>query len=135
MFKKYHYLNTNIHKGSKVYVATIWGKIVGFIGVIHFPHPIRTNIKRVTRLVVLPDYQGIGIGTLLLNEVAKIYKDNYSFMIVTSHPAINRSLSKNNNWKLMRQGRQGGKSSNSGMPELNKTLSKERNTCSWMYKK
>ena len=43
------------------------------MGVIHQPHSINTKIKRVSRLVILPDYQGIGLGTKFLNEMAKYY--------------------------------------------------------------
>ena len=36
------------------------------MAIIHFPHPIK-SYKKVHRLVILPDYQGIGLGTLFLN--------------------------------------------------------------------
>jgi len=32
-------------------------EIAGFISVLHFPHPKVKNMKKVHRLVVLPDYQ------------------------------------------------------------------------------
>lgn len=47
--------------------------IIGFCAVLHQPHPINKKLKRVSRLVILPDYQGIGLGTKFLNEIAKIY--------------------------------------------------------------
>lgn len=79
-------------------------KIVAFIGVIHFPHPKNKRIKKVTRLVVLPDYQGIGLGVAFLNEVAGFYKD-YDFGITTSAKNLIHALNKHKNWRLERYGR------------------------------
>ena len=52
------------------YVGVINGEIVCHTGIIQFP--MRKGCKRVHRLVVLPDYQGIGIGTAFIKEVAKM---------------------------------------------------------------
>ena len=74
-------------------------EIVAFIGVIHFPHPKNKKIKKVTRLVVLPDYQGIGLGVAFLNTVAEIYKD-YDFRIQTSAKNLIYALNKHKNWRM-----------------------------------
>ena len=50
----------------------------GFFSIWHSPHPKVKNIKKVHRLVILPDYQGIGIGGILLNSIADIYKKDIS---------------------------------------------------------
>ena len=76
-------------------------KIIAFIGVMHFPHPKNKKIKRVTRLVVLPDYQGIGLGTKFLGEIAKIYSsEGFDFRIATSAKNLIKALNKNPCWKL-----------------------------------
>lgn len=49
--------------------------IIGFLAVIHQPHPKNTKLKRVSRLVILPDYQGIGLGTKFLNKIAEMYSE------------------------------------------------------------
>lgn len=77
---------------------------MAFIGVIHFPHPKNKKIKKVTRLVVLPDYQGIGLGVAFLNVVAEIYKD-YDFRITTSAKNLIYALNKHKNWRLEDYGR------------------------------
>jgi GNAT superfamily N-acetyltransferase len=53
---------------------------------------MRANYFRVSRLVVLPDYQGIGIGKKLLNFVAELYTSqiNLPFYLVTSNPQLIR---------------------------------------------
>ena len=105
--------------------------MVGFIAILHLPHRSVKNMKKVSRIVVLPDYQGIGIGKLLLEEVGKLYiKKGFRFAITTSHPAINKSLQNNVKWGLNRQGRMNTQGVNSGI-DMSKTLSSNRLTCSW----
>ena len=57
-----------------------------------------------SRLVVLPDYQGIGVGKRLLNFIAELYasQTKMPFYILTSNPQIIRGGMKN--WKITRFG-------------------------------
>ena len=48
-------------------------EIIGFCAVLHRPNKKILNLKGIHRLVILPDYQGIGIGTKFLNIVAEYY--------------------------------------------------------------
>lgn len=67
---------------------------------------MRKGWKRVHRLVVLPDYQGIGIGTRFIEEIAKMYvNEGYVFNLTTTTPSLIYGLAKNPHWKLKRQGR------------------------------
>lgn len=52
-----------------------------------------STFNRVSRLVVLPDYQGIGLGKKLLNFIADYYteKTRLPFKIITSNPQLLRS--------------------------------------------
>jgi len=82
--------------------------IVGFIGICHFPHPRNKKIKKVTRLVMLPEYQGIGLGIRFLNEIAKMYvAKGWDFAIQTSARNLIMSLKKSDNWILARYGFEG----------------------------
>jgi len=133
-FSKYHYLNSELHKGSMMFAACINNIFVGCCAVLHFPHPSASNIKHVHRVVVLPDYQGIGIGGMLLNVIGDYYlAGGYRFMIVTSTPALMQGFKNSKNWHLVRHGRVNGISS-SGNRYLNNTVSKNRITASWEYK-
>jgi len=128
LFRKYHYLNKSISNSSKQFVAYYNNEPVAFCGVMHFPHPKVKNIKRCTRLVVLPDYQGIGIGNKLLEYVAKRYvAKEYRFRITTSTPALLKSFSKNIKWKLKSLGR------NHKHNGIVNTSSAKRITTSWEY--
>lgn len=69
------------------------------MAVLHQPHPINKKIKRVSRLVILPDYQGIGLGTKFLEKIAIYYTNQkYDFSIVTSAKNLISSLRKKENW-------------------------------------
>ena len=67
---------------------------------------VRMKVKyyRVSRLVVLPDYQGIGVGKRLLNFIAELYSSqtHLPFYLVTSNPQLIRSNL--DCWKIKRIG-------------------------------
>ena len=76
-------------------------EIIGFCAVIHQPHPSTKMRKRVHRLVILPDYQGIGLGKKFLNAVADIYcQKGYIFTINTSAKNLIHGLANDPHWKL-----------------------------------
>lgn len=75
-------------------------KIIGFIAYIHQPS-IHKNLKRIHRLVILPDYQGIGLGTKLLNFVGNyLYEKGFDLCIVTSAKNMIFSLRKSEKWRM-----------------------------------
>ena len=95
---------------------------------------MRANYYRVSRLVVLPDYQGIGIGKRLLNFVAELYtsQTNLPFYILTSNPQIIRGSIKN--WKITRRGHASEGTGNTRInSELQCSLSRRRITVSLKY--
>jgi ABC-type lipoprotein export system ATPase subunit/GNAT superfamily N-acetyltransferase len=133
VFAKHHYLNHTHNNAAMVYVATINDEIAAFLSVLHFPHPTVKNMKKVHRLVVLPDYQGVGFGIKFLNFIAKLYiKNKNRFDIVTSSPSLINSLKTNKSWKCIRFGRtkEVGRTST----QLRGTTSKNRITASFEYK-
>ena len=114
MFAKHHYLSHSHNNAANVFVATVNDEVAGFISILHFPHPKAKDLKKVHRLVILPDYQGAGIGLRLLNEVGKMYKrENWRYTIVTSAPSLINALKKSNEWLCLRIGRAINKSKSS----------------------
>ena len=56
-----------------------------------------------SRLVILPDYQGIGLGIKFLTIIAEKYKKmGFEFDIVTSAKNMIMGLSKNKKWRFTR---------------------------------
>jgi len=132
IFRQYHYLDHSINKVAQCYVATINEKPVAFCSVLHFPHPKVANFKREHRTVVLPDFQGVGIGNRLSEFVANHYtRQGFRFVSTTSAPAMIRHRAKSNLWKTHRFGN--SKQSESGVTGLAKTSSKRRITAGFEY--
>jgi GNAT superfamily N-acetyltransferase len=107
LFFRYHYLDRNLHKSATEYVGFYNGKPVAFCAYIFFPnHGFCT--RKVHRLVVLPDYQGIGLGIQMLNLTAMIETEAHKWIgITTSLNGFAKSLMKNKTWKLIHAGRIG----------------------------
>ena len=126
-------MNTTLNHSAQVYSLKIDNENVGFCAIIHFPHPKNKKIKKVHRLVILPDYQGIGIGVKFLEFVGDVYKnDNFTFNIVTSAKNLIYALKNNKSWCLTFFGRQNNSSKTS--TSHCKAVSMDRNTYSFSYK-
>jgi GNAT superfamily N-acetyltransferase len=132
MFRQYHYLNGKLGVGVRCYTAVYQEKPIAFIAV----SCVRMKAKyyRVSRLVVLPDYQGIGVGKRLLNFVAELYSSQTKmpFYILTSNPQIIRGDLKN--WKITRFGHASkGREDTRINDEIRGSLSRGRITVSLQY--
>lgn len=56
-------------------------------------------------MVILPDYQGIGLATKFITEIAKYYKNlGYEMSINTSAKNMISALNKNSEWILFNYG-------------------------------
>lgn len=82
------------------------------------------------RLVILPDYQGIGLGTKFLNKIAEIYND-FDFTIITSAKNLINALNKDENWYFKRYGRK--KFNKSMKKELQKSFRGHVKTANFLY--
>jgi GNAT superfamily N-acetyltransferase len=72
IFKKHHYLDGAINKGARCWVAYLWGNPVAFNSVLAMPSGSLKRAWREHRLVVLSDYQGMGIGSAMSECVGEI---------------------------------------------------------------
>src|SRR5450759_3221630 len=132
MFRQYHYLNGKLGAGVRCYVALYQDKPIAFIAVVHIH--MKDRYYRVTRLVVLPDYQGIGVGKRLLNFIAELYVSQTKgpFYILTSNPHIIRGNMAS--WKITRYGHASkGKENTRINSEIKSSLSRKRITVSLQY--
>lgn len=106
------------------------------MGVLHQPHGINKKIKRVSRLVILPDYQGIGLDTKFLEIVAQHYiKQGFDFSIKTSAKNLIYSLKKSKNWCFLSYSKNNCLSMASAIDYKRKSLRTECKTASFFYKK
>lgn len=99
LFKQHHYLSHDLNKAAKCFIFLWNDKPIGFVAVLPFPGVGDEKTKRVSRIVILPDFQGLGIGKSILNYISSLYfsLDNQMF-IRTMSPALGIALSRDENW-------------------------------------
>jgi GNAT superfamily N-acetyltransferase len=132
MFRSYHYLNGSLGAGVRCYTATYQDKPIAFIAVACVR--MKSKYYRVSRLVVLPDYQGIGVGNKLLNFIADLYSSQTKipFYILTSNPQIIHGNQRN--WRITRFGHASrGRGNTRINNEIRNSLSRNRITVSLQY--
>ncbi|MFW6145726.1 MAG: GNAT family N-acetyltransferase [Planctomycetota bacterium] len=109
LFARHHYLSGTLHPSAQCYVATWAGEPVAFAAVL--PVMGRKGFRRISRLVVGPDYQGVGIGGAVIDAVADLYaRRGLRVTVTTGHPTLMHVLSRSPRWrfrKLARTGRKG----------------------------
>lgn len=105
-FAPYHYLTARLHVAAACYCAFVAGEPVAFTACLFRPTRSKPyNIMAASRTVVLPDWQGIGIGMSLTEQVASAYTGlGYRFHSSPSHPAYRAQRQKSPTWALVKDG-------------------------------
>lgn len=103
VFKQHHYLTQELNAAAKCFCFTWNDKPIGFIAILPLPSGTISDAFRVSRLVILPDYQGLSIGIKILNIFGAMYKSiGKSLYIKTSNPSLFNGMKNNqSNWKLV----------------------------------
>lgn len=100
MFSKHHYLTEDINKSAKHWLCAWGSNVVGFASAIAYPSGTVKNAYREHRTVVLPDYQGLGIGVRLSDAVAEIHtQQGYRYFSKTAHPRMGEYRNNSPLWK------------------------------------
>ena len=104
LFKEFHYLSSKHNRSAHRYIAEINGKPIAWcslLPLVHFKYP---NTRRIHRIVVRPDYQGIGIGGKFMSTLASDYKNKgVRTRLVTASPSFIHGLSNSENWIMVRK--------------------------------
>lgn len=133
-FMDFHYLSHEHNKAAHKYICEIGNEQVAWCSVLHFPHPHVKNMKKIHRIVVKPDYQGIGLGTKFMSEIAKKYKNQkYRMTLVTSSPAFIHGLQYAKNWVMTRKPSRIQKTGNHDYNEMAKSGSSQRLTATFEF--
>lgn len=98
-FARHHYLNHALHHSAQCYVALWNDRPVAFCATL--PMIGRRKHWRITRLVTLPDYQGLGIGMCVAEAVADHYRQAGARLGITaSHPSVLAHCEHSTKWRL-----------------------------------
>ena len=102
-FAQHHYLTTKINKSCKCLLFE-WNRVpVAFAAILNSPRGNCRWAMSMSRLVVLPDYQGLGLSTIIFNFCGGIVKalsddeHDYHFYIKTAHSKLGKALDHNPN--------------------------------------
>lgn len=132
LFRGHHYLSAELNKASRVYIAFVLGEPAALCAILPFPHPKLKNAYREHRTVVLPDYQGIGLGNRLSEHIGDMLKkEGKSFISTTTHPAMIGHRVKSDKWVLTRKPGRVNKPSADAIKQTAASFS--RLTCSFRY--
>jgi GNAT superfamily N-acetyltransferase len=100
MFKDHHYLTGELSNASRCFVAVWEGQIVGFLASMTMPNGYIKNSWRGHRVVILPDYQGLGIGVRFIDAVAQLHiDDGLRFYSRSAHPRMGYYMHHSPLWK------------------------------------
>ncbi len=109
-FKKYHYLSGSLNKSARCYIGVITDgfgvnvetrdSIAAFGAIVQSEG--RRGRKRAHRLVVKPEYQGVGIGGAFLDLLAEqCASEGSTLEIVTGSASFARKLERSSRWKTV----------------------------------
>jgi GNAT superfamily N-acetyltransferase len=100
LFARHHYLSGSLAVGARCYLATWGGEPVTFCATL--PVITKRNHRRFTRIVTLPDYQGMGIGMRVVAAVASLHRaEGLRINVTSSHPALIRHCRQSADWKTV----------------------------------
>lgn len=100
IFGKHHYLSGKVNTSATTYAAFINGKPVAMCAFIAFPSGSFKNAWRGHRTIVLPEFQGMGIGNALSDWVArKISENGGRYFSKTAHPAMGEHRERSKKWR------------------------------------
>lgn len=104
LFAPFHYLTRELHRSAACWCLFVKGRPTAFAGVLHRPHRARHDIKGISRLVTLPDWQGVGLALALSDKLGELYRAaGFELRTYPAHPALIRSFDHSPRWKLERR--------------------------------
>jgi len=103
-FARHHYLSNELNKSAQIYIGVINDQPAVLLAVLPLINANVRNARRISRIVVLPDFQGIGLATKFMNAIAGGLKSQGLLTyITTSHPALIRALNFSDRWEMIRK--------------------------------
>lgn len=100
VFKRHHYLSSKFNKSSNAFICMTDDKIIGFTSIVSYPSGSVKNAWRGHRTVILPEFQGLGIGTALSDTIGQMVIDSGGrYFSKTSHPAFGLHRERSSLWK------------------------------------
>jgi GNAT superfamily N-acetyltransferase len=99
-FMGHHYLRADIHRTARRWIATWDDALIGFASSLPFPHAVVKKGYREHRTVILPEYQGLGLGVRLSDHVAALHvAEGKRYFSRTTHPRMGEYRERSALWR------------------------------------
>ncbi|MBN1589205.1 MAG: hypothetical protein JW888_06805 [Pirellulales bacterium] len=99
-FARHHYLSGSLCNAARCFMALWEGVPVAFCATVSLIG--QCGRWRITRLVTLPDFQGIGIGMRLAEAVAGLHvEEGHRVNVTASHPALIAHCRRSRRWRAV----------------------------------
>ncbi|MFH1119533.1 MAG: GNAT family N-acetyltransferase [Bacteroidota bacterium] len=102
-FKPHYYLDLPYPVAAQYFIGFVGNDPVAHVAVCPM---FQSGHYRATRLVVMPEWQGAGVGTAFLNEVCRLHLEGHgrnghklTTLFHTSHPQLCQALRKSSLWE------------------------------------
>lgn len=99
LFARHHYLNGELARSAVCFAGLYKRQPVAFVGVM--PVVGYRGKRRVSRCVVLPDWQGVGVGRAVLSAVGDLYQAyGLTLFLRTGHAGMIAGLQRDARWRI-----------------------------------
>lgn len=99
LFKPFHYMSAEMHRACRCFGLWANGQLVAFAGIMHFMHATVHDIRRVSRVVTLPDWQGLGLAMVLLEKLGEAFTAvGERLRMYPAHPSLIRTFERSPQW-------------------------------------
>jgi ABC-type lipoprotein export system ATPase subunit len=103
-FAPFHYMSADLNKTAACFVLFVEGLPATFAAVLPRPHAKVRDLKAISRIVTLPDYQGIGLAMVLVDALGAAYRAiGYRLRNYPAHPSFVRSHDHSPKWRLCKR--------------------------------
>jgi ABC-type lipoprotein export system ATPase subunit len=104
IFAPFHYMSANLHRAARCFGLWANGILAAFAGILYRPHQTAKNIYGVSRVVTLPDWQGLGLAFILCDTIASAYKAiGKRVHHYPAHPSFIRAMDRSKAWRLVKR--------------------------------
>lgn len=101
IFSKFHYLTAEQNKSARGFALWANGQLAAYSSVLHFPHPKVKDITRCSRLVTLPDWQGLGLAFILAETIGEAFATvGLRHRTYPAHPSFVRAFARSPSWRM-----------------------------------